>query len=134
MFISHAQLDPAQRDAESKACNQLGELYNKTGRYDFAAQYFERHFQILNGQAGLARKGSSSMLLKDAAMTSKPRTVTETPQLRAAKVQLGVAKANAQMAFFFDTVADPKGVDALLLWKAKNTFGDYIPPTQRVMT
>jgi tetratricopeptide (TPR) repeat protein len=135
MFISQANLDPMQSEVESKACNQLGELYNKIGKYNLAAQYFERQFAILKGQCNLTRKGSTSMLLKQEShlLLTSPTSFAETPDLIAAKVQLGIAKANDQMSFFFETIADPNGVEALLRWKSKNNFGDYIPPTRRVM-
>ena len=154
-FISGAQLDPAQRDIEAKACKQLGVLYSKQRRYDAAVSYFERHFNLINKKYAAAAARTSTNISNPSAtnhsnntkphsnrggiqeaITPETREISnvlpETEELRVAVVQLGVAKANAQMHFMFDTVADGKGVSALIDWKNTRTFGSYLPPSHRV--
>jgi tetratricopeptide (TPR) repeat protein len=126
IFINQAQADPDQKENESRACNQLGELYNKIGKYELAVPYFERHFAILN-------ETSNETVKNDKESDTWRNYRAKTKDIRSAKVQLGIAKANDNLNFYFETVSDPKGVGALLQWKSQQTFGDYIPPTQRVM-
>ena len=155
-FISEAQLDPAQRDIEAKACKQLGILYSKQRRYDSAVSYFERHFNLINKKYAAAavlpstnihsiptptnsnntkhhsnRGGAQEAIAFEAKETCN--LLPETEELRVAVVQLGIAKARAQMHFMFDTVADSKGISALIDWKNTRTFGSYLPPSHRVV-
>lgn len=151
LFISQAQADPSQREAESMACNQLALLYNKMNRFDLSAGYFQRHFQLINeisskndhskisddSNPSLPHKETDQILKKfsDEALHKDPTTIRkDTKESRAAMVQLGISKANAQMDFFFETVADPSAVGVLINWKAKRDFGNYIPPSHRINT
>ncbi|KAJ3306508.1 hypothetical protein HDV03_005118 [Kappamyces sp. JEL0829] len=144
LFISQAQGDPAQRDVESQACNQLGTLYSKQGRHDLAVLYFDRHFHLISGhskhiQAKVTAMGevAANDPPKPVAAVSSPILGTDVKamvaDMRHAMVQLGISKANAQMDLLFETVADPSGVHALIQWKNTRSFGDYVPPAHRVL-
>ncbi|KAJ3261575.1 hypothetical protein HK103_005413 [Boothiomyces macroporosus] len=108
VFIE-SQTDPNQKEAEAKACKQLGMLYSKIEKYDLSANYFDRHYQLVKTLP------PSKNLLIESSM-----------------VQLGIAKANSKMQFFFETVADPKGTLAIVKFKEDSSFGDYLPPAHRV--
>ncbi|KAJ3274522.1 Tetratricopeptide repeat protein 29 [Terramyces sp. JEL0728] len=108
VFIE-SQTDSTQKEAEAKACKQLGMLYNKIEKHDLSSNYFDRHYQLL-----------------------KTITPSSHMQVESAMVQLGVAKANSKMQFFFETIADPKGVSAIIQFKEDGSFGDYLPPAHRV--
>lgn len=108
VFIE-SQTDPNQKEAEAKACKQLGMLYSKIEKYDLSANYFDRHYQLVKTLP------PSKNLLIESSM-----------------VQLGIAKANSKMQFFFETVADPKGTLAIVKFKEDGSFGDYLPPAHRV--
>ncbi|OAJ41169.1 hypothetical protein BDEG_24809 [Batrachochytrium dendrobatidis JEL423] len=136
-FISAAESDPIQRVAVSQACNQLGMLFNKMGQFELAVTYFERHFQLmteiskddmqdleqnthqLNDGDGI----KSPLPWNKTGSTSKLSTV----RVGGAQTQLGISKGNAQMAQYFETIVDCNGLASLLLWKAKRSFGSYLP-------
>ncbi|KAL5036877.1 hypothetical protein BDV3_006032 [Batrachochytrium dendrobatidis] len=136
-FISAAEPDPIQRVAVSQACNQLGMLFNKMGQFELAVTYFERHFQLmteiskddvqdleqnthqLNDGDGI----KSPLPWNKTGSTSKLSTV----RVGGAQTQLGISKGNAQMAQYFETIVDCNGLASLLLWKAKRSFGSYLP-------
>lgn len=119
LFISHAQGNLSQRLDEAKACNQLAILLTKLGKYNSAESYFERQYCIISS-------------IKDASVT-KSSSTNEIHNFGLPAIQLGIAKAQSKLEFLFETVADPSGISALLKWKESRTFGDYLPPSKRVV-
>jgi hypothetical protein len=137
-FILHTQLDPSQRDIEAKACKQLGVLFSKQRQYDASVTYFEKHFNLITKKAGRTSSLTTPIQSHIKYMSSKMKpessnNLPETEEFRLASVQLGIAKANSQMNFLFDTVSDIKGVSALIDWKNTRSFGTYLPPSHRVV-
>lgn len=47
-FVASSENDQSQRAAVSQACNQLGMLYNRIGKFDLAVANFERHYRLVN--------------------------------------------------------------------------------------
>ncbi|KAI8904759.1 hypothetical protein EDD86DRAFT_249532 [Gorgonomyces haynaldii] len=111
-FIQQSEGEQSQLESAVKACNQLGNIYNRLEKYDMAVSYFEKHFK-------LGQKLSESQ-------THSNRQTIKTSK---AQVQLSISKANAKMPLFFEAIADSNGINALLKWKSERTFGDYLPPS-----
>ncbi|KAI8839488.1 hypothetical protein BJ741DRAFT_547097 [Chytriomyces cf. hyalinus JEL632] len=135
-FIDATESDPAQKTSLAQACNQIGVLYNKLGDFPKAVTFFDRHFalacEINNEQKILLQKQESAISndVSQSATVSVSTTHSGTKGLSvgSAQIQLGLSKANANMAVFFKHVVDagydPKGESfaALLRWKATRTF------------
>jgi hypothetical protein len=98
------EADPTQKLEESSACNQLGKLYSKMGRYPLSVQYFERYYKLVTE---LANEGVQI-------------STESTPEVAA--VQLGIARGKAEMGKFFEHVTDKKNLSALINWKSHQNF------------
>lgn len=137
-FILKTEGDVSQKDVEAKACKQLGILYYKESRFDLSVTYFDRHFHLINGKGfnkyltHQQREQQPQQAQQVASIYTTQNLIPETSDIRKAMVQVGIAKANAQMDFLFQTVSDPKGVQALCGWKSNRSFGNYLPPSYRV--
>ncbi|KAI8899417.1 hypothetical protein BC833DRAFT_647920 [Globomyces pollinis-pini] len=127
MFITKVQADPTQRKAEAQACKQLGILYTKLERYDLSVHYFDQNFKLT--QSVISEKPDEEKKSENI----KASIQNSESQLQSAMVQLGISKANAKMNLFFETIADPNGLMALIQWKSNRSFGSYVPPAHRVI-
>ncbi|KAJ3231980.1 Tetratricopeptide repeat protein 29 [Chytriomyces hyalinus] len=134
-FIDATESDPAQKTSLAQACNQIGVLYNKLGDFPKAVTYFDRHFALaceINNEQKILLQKQESAISSDASQsgTVSVSTTHSTKGLSvgSAQIQLGLSKANANMAEFFKHVVDagydPKGESfaALLRWKATRSF------------
>ncbi|KAJ3200229.1 hypothetical protein HDU67_002230, partial [Dinochytrium kinnereticum] len=64
-FIDMTEDVPTQRPALAHACNQLGILYNKTGQYEHAVKFFDKHFSLVRTIASEAPKPKTPLMRQD---------------------------------------------------------------------
>ncbi|KAH9276255.1 hypothetical protein BASA83_001533 [Batrachochytrium salamandrivorans] len=144
-FVVAVEADPTQRAAESQACNQLGVLFNKIGEFDRAVTYFERHFRLVaeieretmlvvedvqeveEQQIPICEQSNASPAVLHA--LHEQAALPKVPKIHAgaAQTQMGIARGNAYMDQFFETIVSQNGLGSLLQWKAERSFGTYTP-------
>ncbi|KAI8835926.1 hypothetical protein BC829DRAFT_426257 [Chytridium lagenaria] len=100
-FIIMTEEIPSQRPAIAQASNQLGILYNKTGEFDLAVKFFDKHFSLVR-------------TIANDAPNRKRRVRTHVPangppastSVGLAQIQLGISRGNADMERFFNYVVE----------------------------
>lgn len=78
-------------------------------KFKLAVHYFEKHFQILDGN-----------ISEDGAVKERVKQST-------AQVQLAISRANEKCALFFETVCNANAIEGLIRWKCERNFGKFEP-------
>eukprot|EP00842_Homolaphlyctis_polyrhiza_P002334 jgi/Hompol1/3100/HPOL_003122-RA len=81
------------------------------------------HESVPRQQEGGVKRGAQAFKERAGGMAFKQPPI----RVGAAQAQLGISRANAQMALYFETIVDPNGMQALLKWKTERTFGNFVP-------
>lgn len=142
-LLSYSEKYGIGKKERAQACNRLGVIYNKIGEYSLAIEFFEKHFSILSGneqleteeetEIGTEQQEGDEEEEEDQGSTAstdvRPSAVEGKGgegynDVAAAQVQLGIARANAEMERFLGYVKyeTPQNLAALLHWKTYHEF------------
>jgi tetratricopeptide (TPR) repeat protein len=145
-YLTTAENDPAQKAAASQACNQLGRLFNTLGKYKESVQYYELHYRLcvdIEKEKNASHKHhhhhrthvGERHIVHDVNAYDHVYHKSEVKdadaihnELRLAMIQLGMARANAQMEDLFRHVQtnDTASLATLLQWKGSKTKSSHL--------